>query len=95
MSINEHEGKKYLREIHDARLNEHQSVMVDVYEVLIAFEVICPARQHAIKKLLCAGQRLKGDVASDLAGALAAVNRAIELERRFETSQRAVYGEEY
>ena len=83
MSINRHEGKKYLREIRDARpLDEKRSVMVDVYEVLVAFDVTCPARQHAIKKLLCAGQRSKGNVASDLAGAMAAVSRAIEIHDR-------------
>jgi hypothetical protein len=67
-SINEHEGKKYLKTI-------------DVYCVLVAFGVTCPARQHAIKKLLSAGTRGKGDEMSDLVGALAAVNRAIDLQK--------------
>lgn len=52
----------------------------DVYDVLDAFEVRCPARQHAIKKLLCAGQRGNKAEAQDLAEALTAVQRAIELE---------------
>lgn len=76
-SITEHEGEKYLREIKSAV--DGTRVKVDVYAVLVAFRVICPATQHAIKKLLCAGERGKGDKKSDLVGAIAAVNRAIEL----------------
>jgi hypothetical protein len=53
---------------------------VDVYDVLVAFEVTCPARQHAIKKLLCAGLRGKGDTMQDLAEASMAVDRAMEIE---------------
>ena len=67
-------GKKYLREI---RTNEAGEV--DVYAVLLAFEVTCPARQHAIKKLLCAGLRGKNDVTNDLKEAKDAIERAIEL----------------
>jgi len=52
---------------------------MDVYDVLVAFEVHCPARQHAIKKLLCAGIRGKGDTAQDLQEAGQAVHRAREL----------------
>jgi len=78
--ITQHEGCKYLRRI-DSAIVSGESVSVDVYSVLEAFAVTCPARQHAIKKLLCAGLRSKGDAMDDLQGALAAVNRAIELER--------------
>lgn len=78
-SINEHEGKKYLRTIRAA--DGGGTVNVDVYAVLKAFNVTCPARAHAIKKLLCCGTRGKGDTVADLVGVLAAVNRAIELER--------------
>lgn len=52
----------------------------DVYSVLEAFQVTCPARQHAIKKLLCAGIRGKGDSLQDLRETKDAVVRAIELE---------------
>ena len=67
-------GDKYLRKIttKDGR--------VDVYDVLEAFSVTCPARQHAVKKLLCAGIRGKGDCSQDLREAQDAVVRAIELE---------------
>ena len=48
-------GSKYLRSI-----DMPVPGKVDVYSVLEAFDVRCPARQHAIKKLLCAGLRGKG-----------------------------------
>ena len=79
--ITQHEGKKYLHEIHPAVPLSAKSISIDVYCVIKAFKVTCPARQHAIKKLLCAGRRSKGDTLSDLIGVLAAVNRAIELEK--------------
>ena len=53
----------------------------DVYDVLIAFEVTCPARQHAIKKLLMAGRRGKNDTQSDLYEAIDAIARAIEIDK--------------
>ena len=75
--ITEHEGKKYLRAIQSAV--NHDTVEVDVYCVLKAFGVTCPAKQHAIKKLLTAGQRNKGNELDDLLGAEAALSRAIEM----------------
>jgi hypothetical protein len=67
-------GSKYLRKIAVT-----ESGYVDVYAVLLAFNVTCPARQHAIKKLLCSGIRGKGDVTQDLQEARDAVDRAIQL----------------
>lgn len=52
----------------------------DVYTCILAFDVRCPARAHAIKKLLCAGLREKGDALQDLREAQDAVKRAIQLE---------------
>lgn len=68
-------GSKYLREMR-CSVNGR----VDVYAVLDAFDVVCPARQHAIKKLLCSGIRGKGDVIQDLKEARDAVDRAIQME---------------
>jgi hypothetical protein len=68
-------GSKYLRPMTclvDGR--------ADVYAVLEAFEVTCPARQHAIKKLLCAGIRGKGNEAQDLTEARDAVDRAMQMQ---------------
>lgn len=78
-TITKHEGSKYLKEIHGA-LPGSPSTMVDVYAVLVAFDVTCPAIAHCIKKLLMPGQRGKGDIRADLKGAMAALNRAIDLE---------------
>lgn len=78
--IGKHEGAKYLREIYSA-IDNTTSIQVDVYAVLEAFKITCPARQHAIKKLLCAGTRNNQRTArEDLISAMAALNRAIELE---------------
>lgn len=68
-------GSKYLREaacMIDGKL--------DVYAVLDAFTVTCPARQHAIKKLLCAGIRGKAGTLQDLSEARDAVDRAIQMQ---------------
>jgi hypothetical protein len=67
-------GSKYLREMKclvDGR--------ADVYAILDAFNVACPARQHAVKKLLCAGIRGKADEVQDLKEAHDAVGRAIQM----------------
>jgi len=53
----------------------------DVYSVLAAFEVDCPARQHAIKKLLMPGQRGAKSEIQDLDEALVSVSRAIDMAR--------------
>lgn len=52
---------------------------IDVYDVLKAFDVRCPARQHAIKKLLAPGKRGVKDERQDLEEARDSVVRAIEL----------------
>jgi hypothetical protein len=64
---------KYARTIHE--------VEVDVYDVLVAWNVTCPATQHAIKKLLMPGQRGSKDKLQDLQEAEQAIERAIELNR--------------
>ena len=54
---------------------------IDVYDVLNAFGVTCPAAQHAIKKLLMPGKRGHKSELGDLLEARASVNRAIGLAR--------------
>ena len=75
--MTEHSGSKYRRRIDGI---DGGTTVVDVYCVLEAFEVTCPARQHAIKKLLCAGLRGKGSAVQDLTEAMDAMTRAIEME---------------
>jgi len=53
---------------------------VDVCSVLEAFNVTCPARQHAIKKLLCSGLRGAKDSRQDLEEARDSITRSIQLE---------------
>ena len=53
--------------------------VVDVYAVLKAFGVTCPATQHAIKKLLMPGQRGGKNTKTDLMEALSSIERAIEI----------------
>lgn len=64
-------NNKYVRRV--------PATSIDVYDVLVAYNVTCPARQHAIKKLLCAGIRGKGDTSQDLNEAIQAIERAKEL----------------
>lgn len=77
--IQNHTGSKYLRQIPSA-IDPSQFVEADVYAVLVGFNVHCPGRQHAIKKLLCAGLRDKGDQLQDLLEARDALDRAIQLQ---------------
>lgn len=83
-------GSKYLREV-PCRIGE----LVDVYAVIDAFAVTCPARQHALKKLLCSGIRGKGDVLQDLRECRDAVTRAIQMEEsKMEHLAGALIGED-
>jgi hypothetical protein len=55
------------------------ALRIDVYDVLEAFRVMCPARSHVIQKLLCAGA---GHCElQDLEEARVALERAIELQK--------------
>lgn len=64
-------------------MNKYQrqvpSTTIDIYDVLKAWGVTCPATQHAIKKLLQPGERGHKDKLTDLREALASVERAIEM----------------
>lgn len=66
-------------------MNKYQrsvkGVQIDVYDVLNAFGVTCPAAQHAIKKLLMPGKRGHKSELGDLREARASVDRAIDLAR--------------
>ena len=66
-------GSKYLRE-----MKHLVDGKADVYAVIVAFAVTCPARAHAIKKLLCSGIRGKGDVLQDLREARDAIRKKLE-----------------
>lgn len=82
-SIGTHGGAKYLRTIRPAD-GVGSPIKIDVYCVIKAFGITCPALQHALKKILAAGQRGKGDKVSDIKGILDATWRALELEEEGE-----------
>lgn len=75
MEFNE-SGSKYLRRLMGVIGKFH----IDVYGVIETFNVRCPALQHAIKKILCAGLRGKADTLQDLHEAKDAIERAIQME---------------
>jgi hypothetical protein len=58
-----------------------KGVTIDVYDVLKAFDVVNPATQHAIKKLLKGGERGFKDVNKDYQEAIESIERAIELNK--------------
>ena len=57
-----------------------KGMVIDIYDVLSAFDVRNPALQHAVKKLLMPGLRGHKSVLSDMEEAHNSVKRAIELE---------------
>lgn len=66
--------------INDSKYNRPcKGISIDVYDVLKAFNVTCPALQHLIKKALAVGQRGHKDASEDLKDILASAKRAIEL----------------
>ena len=70
-------GNPFTGENPTLRLN---GLIIDVYDVLKAFNVTNPATQHAIKKLLASGQRGYKDTQQDLDEAIQSIQRAKELE---------------
>jgi hypothetical protein len=71
---------KYQREIPYCDQNGILCIcIIDVYDVLKAFNVTCPATQHAIKKMLMAGERGHKDKQTDLDEAIQSLQRAKEL----------------
>jgi len=76
MSDKVDKGDKYNKTIHD---DEGNNIVVDVYDVLVAFDVTCPATAHAIKKILCAGQRGHKSYTEDINEAVVSLERAKQL----------------
>jgi hypothetical protein len=77
----EHTGNKYHRQIFSVD-GDHKvgGIKVDVYSVLVAFNVTNPGIQHAVKKLLCGGLWGKNDTLQDYKEAIDAISRAIQIE---------------
>lgn len=83
--ITEHGGGKYLRTIYPADA-PGPAVKVDVYCVIGAFGVTCPALRHALEKILACGRRGKGDEMDDIHGVFDAMWRALELSKQRRTA---------
>ena len=60
-------------------MHKIKGVELDCYDVLLGFNVTCPATQHAIKKQLCGGSRGYKDRRKDLSEAIDSLKRAIQL----------------
>ena len=66
---------------HDHYFKDVQTLKsVDVYRVLVLFGVTDPCLQHAIKKLLCAGNRGVKDELKDVQEAIASLLRYLEMQ---------------
>ncbi|AKA60989.1 hypothetical protein AVU33_gp36 [Enterobacteria phage JenP2] len=76
---------KYMRKIktfesHDINGSPIEiDVWVDVYDVIKAFNVTSGPMQHALKKVLCAGERGHKDLLEDLNDIIVSVEREIEM----------------
>lgn len=83
-----HSGDKYKRPVRDvegrmcfvwnSETSTFEQAFIDVYSVQAAFNVVRPGFQHAIKKLLCAGIRGKGDLIQDSEEAVDAAIREVK-----------------
>lgn len=58
-----------------------KGITIDVYDVLKAFNVTCPAMQHAIKKMLCTGIRGHKGFQQDADEAINSIKRSKELHK--------------
>ena len=58
---------------------------IDVYRVLDLFGVLNPCVQHAVKKLLCSGQRGVKDTRQDVQEAVTSLVRYLEMQTEDET----------
>ena len=81
MKMNKGSDVSWLHEEKEVKVNKYNKTMrngvrIDVYEVLDAFGVDNPAMAHAVKKILCAGQRGYKDYQQDIQEAIDSLERA-------------------
>lgn len=55
---------------------------IDIYRVLVAFDIKAPEIQHAVKKILCAGIRGKGNETQDIEEAVLSLQKYQERIRQ-------------
>jgi len=80
--LNEESVEHELRNKYERVLSNYKgdTLTVDVYDVLLGFNVTCPIMSHAAKKVLAAGERGHKDKLTDLYDIKASIERAIEVE---------------
>ena len=54
--------------------------VIDIYRILELYGVTDPCVQHAVKKLLCSGQRGAKDADKDISEAMDTLNRYFEMQ---------------
>lgn len=69
-----------------------KGVEIDVYDLLVAYKVKCPALQHGIKKALMPGKRHAKSVLQDKQEAAASFARAVEIEQEKQARKAAKKG---
>jgi hypothetical protein len=75
----EHDYKEISQEYKHYKKDVSNLNSIDVYRVLKLFDVKDPALQHAVKKILCAGDRGTKDKVQDIQEAIASLNRFLEM----------------
>ena len=80
--LNDVSAEMELRNKYERVLSNYKgdTLTVDVYDVLLGFNVTCPIMSHAAKKVLAAGERGHKDKLTDLYDIKASIERAIEVE---------------
>lgn len=73
-STNEKKHSHYFKDV--SKLDK-----IDVYSVLALFEVTDPCIQHAVKKLLCTGNRGHKDFNKDVQDSIDSLQRCLELRK--------------
>lgn len=74
-------GSKYHRTIVDIN-GDTMPGKVDVYSVCDAWDLVNPALQHALKKILCAGIRNKGDFKQDINEAIESLQQSFRFHKK-------------
>lgn len=62
-------------------VREFPTTTVDIYRILVEYEVTDPCIQHAVKKLLCAGQRGSKSSEQDIQEAIESLKRWKEMRQ--------------
>ena len=83
------QSNKYNREIIGL---DGVKTTIDIYRILVAFDIKDPEIQHAVKKILCAGLRGKGSIEQDVSEAILSIQK---YQERLEHEAKYVYSSGY